>query len=168
MTRKDALMAALLLTCACAPAGQDRETAAMATTQDPDGTCWAREVIPAIYQQVPGQVQVVQAELAADGTVIRPPIYRNATVPKVVRPRGEIRFQAPCPARMTPDFIASVQRALGARGYYSGPISARMDADTVAAIRRFQSERGLASGQLSLDTARDLGLVAVELEPPQG
>ena len=31
--------------------------------------------------------QVVQAEIAEDGTVLRPPIYRNTSVPKIVRPR---------------------------------------------------------------------------------
>ena len=105
---------------------------------------------------------VVQAKIAEDGRVIRPPIYRRAPVPRVVRPRGEMRFQAPCPAEMTADFIASVQRALQARRYHSGPITGQMDAATRRALRAYQTERGLDSAQLSLETARALGLVAVD------
>ena len=126
-----------------------------------DGRCWAREVTPAIYEHVMGEVQVVQAEVAPDGTVIRPPIYRKAPVPRVVRPRAEMKFEAPCPQDMTPDFIASVQRALAARGYFAGNVTGVIDAPTAAAIRRYQSERGLDSAQISVETARALGLVAV-------
>ena len=110
-----------------------------------------------------GEVQVVQAEIAEDGTVVRPPIYRKAPVPRLVRERGEITFEAPCPEQMSVEFIASVQRALAARGYFSGNVSGALDAPTTAAIRTYQSERGLNSAQLSLETARALGLVAVEL-----
>lgn len=124
--------------------------------------CTAREETPAIYEQVMGEVQVVQAEIAPDGTVLRAPIYRRAPVPKVVRPRAEISFEAPCPESLTPEFIASLQRALYARGYYTGPVTRSMDAATSAAIGRYQSERGLDSSQLSLETARSLGLVAVQ------
>jgi hypothetical protein len=128
-----------------------------------DGTCRARDITPAIYEQVMGEVQVVQAEIAPDGTVIRPPIYRKAPVPRVVRERAEITFEAPCPDTMTPEFIASVQRALAVRSYFSGNVTGTLDAPTTAAIRRYQSERGLQSPQLSLETARALGLVAVDL-----
>lgn len=128
-----------------------------------DGTCRARDVTPAVYEQVMGEVQVVQAEIAEDGAVIRPPVYRRAPVPRVVRERSEISFEAPCPEDMTPEFIGSLQRALAARGYFPGNVTGRLDAPTTAAIRRYQSERGLESAQLSLETARSLGLVAVEL-----
>ena len=128
-----------------------------------DGTCRARDVRPAVYEHVMGEVQVVQAEIAEDGTMIRPPIYRKAPVPRVVRERGEITFEAPCPEQMTPEFIASVQRALAARGYFSGNVTGTLDAPTTAAVRAYQAERGLESEQLSLETARALGLIAVEL-----
>ncbi len=129
---------------------------------DYEGTCWAREVTPAVYEQVMGEVQVVQAETDADGRVIRPPIFRKGLVPRIVRPRSELRFEAPCAAQMTPDFIASVQRALTARGYYAGLITGIRDPATQDAIRRYQKERGLDSSQVSLETARALGLVAVD------
>ncbi|SMX43600.1 peptidoglycan-binding domain-containing protein [Maliponia aquimaris] len=128
-----------------------------------DGTCRARDTVPAVYEHVMGEVQVVQAEIAEDGTVVRPPIYRKAPVPRVVRERGEVTFEAPCPDQMTPEFIASVQRALAARGHFAGNVTGALDAPTAAAIRRYQSERGLESAQLSLETARALGLIAVDL-----
>ena len=130
----------------------------------PDGTCWSREVTPAVYEHVMGEVQVVQAEIADDGTVIRPPIYRRAPVPRVVTPRGELRFRSPCAEEMTPEFIASLQRALAARSRFDGEITGRFDPPTRAAIKTYQTERGLESGQLSLETARTLGLVATPLE----
>ncbi|MDD9732664.1 peptidoglycan-binding domain-containing protein [Mameliella sp. AT18] len=162
-------LVALVLLAACdTPQSVSREaqspnTAPPLAEHLDDGTCQARDLRPAVYEHVMGEVQVVQAEIAEDGTVIRPPIYRRAPVPKVVRERAEITFEAPCPEEMTPEFISSVQRALAARGYFSGNISGRMDAPTTAAVRTYQSERGLESAQLSLETARALGLVAVEL-----
>ncbi len=166
MTFKLATAAALCLVAACTPRtgpgmpGPEQQP--MAAERQADGTCQAREVVPAIYEQVPGQVQVVQAERAADGTVIRPPIYRNATVPQVVRPRGELRFETPCPETMKPEFIATLQRALLARGYYTAAITGRLDQATVASVRRYQSDNGMDSGHLSIETARELGIVAVE------
>lgn len=167
--------AALAVTCAlavsaCAPASDDAASRAAQTPYGtpgteflPDGTCRARETTPAIYEQVMGEVQVVQAEIAPDGTVLRAPVYRKAPVPRIVRPRSEISFEAPCPDRLTPEFIASVQRALAARGYFAGNVTGALDAPTSAAIRRYQSERGLDSARLSLETARALGLIAVDL-----
>lgn len=132
-----------------------------APDRDANGICRAREVTPAVYEHVMGEVQVVQAEIAEDGTVINPPIYRRAPVPRVVQARSEISFEAPCPEVQTPEFIASLQRALAARGYFAGNVTGVLDGPTAAAIRKFQAERGLASGQVSLQTARELGLVAV-------
>jgi hypothetical protein len=128
-----------------------------------DGRCWATVVTPAVYEHVMGEVQVVQAEIAPDGTVLRPPVYRKGPVPRLVRPRGELKFEAPCPHQMTHEFISSVQRALAARGYFSGNVTGEMDPPTTAAIRKYQVERGVESAQLSLETARALGLIAVDL-----
>lgn len=157
------LPALLVLLAACAAPQLPEDEAPLPTETAADGSCWAREHVPAIYEQVAGEVLVVQAEIAEDGTVLRAPIYRRTQVPKLVRPRGELRFEAPCPAQMTPEFIASVQRALAARGHFAGSVTGEMDAPTRAALRRYQSARGLDSGQLSLETAKALGLVAVDL-----
>lgn len=167
MTHFTAPLVALALLAACT-ASQPATRAATPigppplAEPDKDGRCWAREITPAVYDQVMGELQVVQAEIAEDGTVIRPPIYRKAPVARVVTPRGELKFEAPCGYQMTPDFVASTQRALAARGYFSGNVTGEVDAPTTAAIRKFQKERGLESGQMSLETARSLGLVAID------
>lgn len=80
-----------------------------------------------------------------------------------IAPDGDvqIQFETPCPDVFTPDFIASLQRALAARGYFTSVISSKMDAPTRVAISAYQAETGLQSDALSLETARRLGLVAV-------
>jgi len=128
--------------------------------------CWAEDVKPAVYQSVMGAVETVPAEVSPDGDVLRPAIYRKAPVAEVIRPRSELRFPAPCPHQMTPEFISSVQRALAARGYFNGTVTGEMDAPTAAAIRAYQTDRGLNSMHLSLDNARALGLIAVDFDDP--
>ncbi len=165
----------LMLATACAPmtpgaggdARPDFNTMGLGdddSRPDPAGGCYATERTPAVYTQVPGQVLVVPEVRAEDGTLVRAPIYRNAPVPKLVRPREEVRFPAPCPPAFTPDFIASLQRALVARGYYQGVVTERLDPPTRAAVAAFQRDRGLDSDKLALSTARELGLIAVELD----
>lgn len=81
---------------------------------------------------------------------------------RVALPRGgaeERMFAVPCPAVLTPQLWASVQRALAARGLYAGPITGTPDAATAEAVRRFQAPLGLDSATLSLDGARHLGLL---------
>lgn len=167
MTHFTAPLIALALLAACTASQPASRAAAPVgapplAQPDTDGKCWARETTPAVYDQIMGEVQVVQAEIAEDGTVLRPPIYRKAPVARVVTPRGELKFEAPCGYQMTPDFVASTQRALSARGYFADKVTGEIDAPTTAAIRKFQTERGLNSGQMSLETARSLGLVAVD------
>jgi len=126
------------------------------------GTCWGKDVTPAIIETVTHQVMLQPAEVRADGTVTGPAIYRTETRQDIVRERKETWFLTPCPTAMTPEFIASVQRALTARGLYKGNISGEMNASTRAGVRRYQKPQGLDSGILSLAAARKLGLVAVE------
>lgn len=71
-----------------------------------------------------------------------------------------IRFDPPCPATMDAEFIASLQRALQARGLYDGEIDGTLGTGTRKAIRTYQAARGLDSDILALDSARQLGLVA--------
>jgi Putative peptidoglycan binding domain len=125
------------------------------------GTCWGKNVTPAIIQTVTHQILVQPAEVRVDGTVTQPAIYKTETLQDIVRERREFWFQTPCEAAQTPEFIASVQRALKVRGLYRGPVNGRMDARTRAAVRRYQKPQGLDSGILSLAAARKLGLVAV-------
>ena len=136
------------------------------------GSCWGKRIQPGVYETVTEQVMLQPAEVLADGTVLRPAIYKTETRQAVVRERREIWFETPCAAQMTPEFIASLQRALQVRGLYRGPASGVMDKRTRAAVRRFQQPEGLDSGILSLGAARRLGLVAVSRDgiaaPNQG
>jgi hypothetical protein len=127
-------------------------------------TCWGKNVTPAIIETVTHQVMLQPAQVMSDGTVAQPAVYKTETLQEIVRERRETWFLTPCPRDMTPEFIASVQRALSARGLYRGDVSGSMNASTRAAVRRYQKPQGLDSGILSLAAARKLGLVAVEQE----
>lgn len=128
------------------------------------GSCWGKHVVPAIVQTVTDQVLIQPAEVRVDGSVTAPAIYRTETRQDIVRQRTETWFETPCDAALTPEFIATLQRALAARGHYHGPIDGEMTARTRAAVRAWQAPEGLDSGILSLAAARRLGLVAVPRE----
>ncbi|WP_163849295.1 peptidoglycan-binding domain-containing protein [Pseudooceanicola aestuarii] len=129
----------------------------------PPGTCWDRDVAPAVVETVTDQILVQPPQISTDGTVRQPAIYRTETRQQIVRERRDQWFRTPCPTDLTPDFNASLQRALRARGLYSGPVSGMMDARTRRAVRSYQREQGLDSAVLSLAAARKLGLVTVDL-----
>ncbi|WP_420397673.1 peptidoglycan-binding domain-containing protein [Nioella sp.] len=120
--------------------------------------CYAQDVTPAVIETVTEQVIVQPPEIATDGTVRAPAIFRTDTRQRIVQERQEIWFETPCEAQSDPDFIATLQRALAARGHYHGPVTGVMDRRTERAIREFQEPQGLDSGVLSLAGARLLGL----------
>lgn len=120
--------------------------------------CYAQDVTPAVIETVTEQVIVQPPEISTDGTVRRPAVIRTDTRQRIVRERREIWFETPCEAQSDPEFIATLQRALAARGQYHGPITGVMDRRTERAIREFQEPQGLDSGVLSLAGARLLGL----------
>lgn len=126
--------------------------------------CYAQDVTPAVIETVTEQVLVQPPEIAADGSVRAPAIYRTDTRQRIVEERREIWFETPCAAQDDPVFIATVQRALDARGLYHGAITGEMDRRTRAAIREFQRPQGLDSGVLSLAAARLLGLAVWDPE----
>lgn len=125
------------------------------------GQCWGKDVSPAVVETVTEQVMLQPAEILTDGRIAEPAIYKTETRQRIVKERQETWFETPCPADLTPDFIASVQRALKARGRYSGPINGDLTGPTRAAIRAYQKAQGLDSGILSMAAARKLGLIAV-------
>lgn len=128
-----------------------------------EGECWASDVTPMVIETVTEQIMVSDARLGPDGTVLSPAVFHSEARQKIVQEREEIWFRSPCPAEMTVDFIASLQRALKARGLYVLPLTGQMDLPTRAALRRFQADRGLESDRLSLTAARELGLVTADL-----
>lgn len=165
-------LAALLAGCAAPPlpdvaaALREPDLAYLTQVAPPGaapGTCWGKTVTPAIIETVTDQVMLQPAQVTTDGRVLAPAVFKTETRQQILRERRETWFETPCAPEMTPDFIASLQRALAARGVYSGSITGEMDARTRAAIRRFQAPQGLDSGILSLAAARQMGL-AVDAE----
>ncbi|MBR9764693.1 MAG: peptidoglycan-binding protein [Rhodobacteraceae bacterium] len=127
--------------------------------------CWGKEVQPAVVETVTAQILMQPAEVHTDGRVTQPAIYKTETRQKIIRERRELWFRVPCAEEMTPAFIASLQRALAARGLYSGSISGEMSARTRRAVRAYQAPQGLDSGILSLAAARQLGLAELDIAP---
>lgn len=128
---------------------------------DPNA-CYARHVTPAIIETVTEQVLVQPPQIKADGTVAFPAVYRSETKQKIVRERRELWFETLCQEAVTPEFIASLQRALAARSYFKGQVNGRMDAQTRKAIRAYQKAQGVDSEVLSLAAAQKLGLAITE------
>jgi hypothetical protein len=165
MPRRPLPAAALILAlAACQPGAHAPGTPpglAAAPPGAPPGTCWGRQISPAVVETVTEQVQTAAAVTAPDGRVIAPARYATETRQVIVEERRVRWIETPCPEVQTPDFIASLQRALMARGLHAGSVTGRMDAATRAAIRRYQAGRGLDSDILALESARALGLVAL-------
>ncbi|MEM6941572.1 MAG: peptidoglycan-binding domain-containing protein [Pseudomonadota bacterium] len=130
----------------------------------PPGTCWGKTVTPAVVERISERIEVTPAEVSSDGTITRLPEYRTEERQVIVTPRRSNWFQTPCAEVYTPEFTASLQRALQARGLYQGPITGTLDAATNAAVGQLQQQDGLKSPVMSLETARRLGLIAVELD----
>ena len=143
-------------------APQTGEVMNVAPPGAPEGSCWAKDASPAVVETVTDQILVQPAVVASDGQVLAPAIYRTETRQEIVKPRENTVFQIPCAGVQTPEFVASLQRALQARGLYRGGITGLMDGRTRAAVRSYQKPLGLDSGILSLASARTLGLVAQE------
>lgn len=119
----------------------------------PDGACWASDETPAVIETITDQI----AEAATDQSDAG---YRTETRQEIVQPREKIWFRTPCAPALTTDVVATLQRALAARGLYKGEITGELDTATKTAIRIFQAARGLNSDRLSLAAARDLGVIA--------
>ncbi|WP_282076588.1 peptidoglycan-binding domain-containing protein [Epibacterium ulvae] len=140
-----------------------RGAAVKAPPGAPEGTCWDTEIMPAIVETVTRQEIIRPAELDANGNVTKPAIVRSSTQQEILRPRSETWFQTLCPAQLSPDTVATLQRALAARGHFTSRITGTIDRPTQTAIRRYQNTLGLDSDQLSLENARKLGLVTIKL-----
>lgn len=129
-----------------------------------EGTCWGNRVTPAIIETVEREVLVQPAQVSSDGRIQQPAIYRKDKRQEIVQERTEVWTQIVCPIQLNADLVSSLQRALAARGAYAGPISGTMDARTEQAVRRFQMQQGSDVPVLTVATARQLGLIAVDLQ----
>jgi hypothetical protein len=134
------------------PAGQ--------TPVEKDGACWASDTTPAVIETVTEHLLIRPEQRDDAGNVTRPAEFETKTAQRLVQDREMVWFAAPCAASMTVDFIASLQRALKARGRYLHAVTGVYDPDTAEAVRKLQAEHGLDSAVLALDTALDLGLAS--------
>jgi hypothetical protein len=132
--------------------------------EGPEGACWARDIAPLVIETVTEQELVSPEQRGPDGSLLAPAGFRTVTQQNIVQDRAEIWFRTPCPEQMTVAFVASLQRALKARGLYRAPVTGTIDAATTEALRRYQAERGLDSGTLALAAAREMGLLAADPE----
>ncbi len=129
------------------------------------GTCWDKTVSPAVVETQTRKVELQPAQISTDGRVQAPPIYKTETQQIVVEPRRENWFEIPCADVLTPEFVASLQRALAARGHYDGPPTGKIDLRTRQAIHRFQRSEGFDNPTLTVAAARKLGLIAIDPSP---
>ncbi|MGH1367544.1 MAG: peptidoglycan-binding domain-containing protein [Maritimibacter sp.] len=166
---------ALLTLAACAQGDTDATTRAdlgheviitdftMGPADARPGACYGKDVTPAVIEQITHQKLIKKPEIAPNGNILAPAQYETITENRIVEGREDIFFETPCPPRWTPDFIASVQRALALRGLFEGAPSGVLDDATRRAIRTFQLQEGLNSTILSIESARKLGLVEIDL-----
>jgi hypothetical protein len=129
------------------------------------GTCWGKIPTPAVVETVTEQILVTPSRVNPDGTIASLPIYRQESRQQIVTPRTDRWFEIPCPPDFTVEFVSTLQRALQARGQYSGQVTGNMDEATRRAVLAVQSAEGLPSDVLSIETARALGIVAVPRTP---
>ena len=131
---------------------------------DMPGVCWAHIPGPQITEIVSDIVVATPAQIGPDGEEISPAIYREVTRPQTFNEGDGRWFTRTCDADMTPDFVMTLQRALSVRDLYRGDATGVMDQRTLRAVQAYQTPQGLDSAILSQSAARQLGLIAVELE----
>lgn len=121
-------------------------------------SCYGREIEPAVIETVTEQLLVEPEQLDRDGNVRRPAVFVTATEQRIIEDRTETWFETPCAMESNVEYIANLQRALTARGHYTGAVTGIMNRATVQAVRTYQQPQGLDSGVLSLAAARQFGL----------
>ncbi|MEZ5686048.1 MAG: peptidoglycan-binding domain-containing protein [Paracoccaceae bacterium] len=154
--------------CMDAPAPQPQapvaQTLARALgTAPPAGApgCYATiETRPVTFGTVKRAVEIRPAQIdPKTGRELAPALYEEQEFSAVLDGGESQSFETLCPAEETPELIASMQRALKARGLYRGAISGRMEAETRRALRAYQAPRGLPSDVVSRRALMEMGLL---------
>jgi hypothetical protein len=150
-----------LLTLACTPSGDAVQLAQYQSfTERPKGVgCVANIAGPAVTEIISETILVEPAQIGPDGVETRPAIYRKITRPQTINEGSGTWFMRVCDVELTPDVIATLQRALSARGAYRGFATGQMDARTMRAIQSYQAARGLDSAQVSVEMLVEFGLL---------
>ena len=139
-----------------------RSAAQNAPPGAPKGSCWDTEITPAVIETVTRQEQVTPPRTNSAGQIVHPARFQTVTRQEVVRPRSERWFETLCPAQLSPDLVATLQRALQVRGHHRSSVTGHLDTPTKQAILAYQRAQGLDSSTLSLENARKLGLISVK------
>ena len=124
--------------------------------------CYFEKITPAeISTQV--KTRLVQPEKRnTAGQLVSPAQYETTRTQTITKARSITKIDAVCPEALTPEFIASLQRAFKALGLFSSTITGSMDNSTRRAILNFQTVRGVKSAIVMKATAQELGLVVVD------
>lgn len=131
-----------------------------ATEPGPEAGCFVEQTRPAVVETVTEQVlEAPERRDPVSGAVIEAARYRSQIHSRIVEGGERMWFAVPCTDQLTPDVVATLQRALAARGLYSGPVSGTIDVATRSAILAYQRPRGLISDRLSLRAAQEMGLI---------
>lgn len=155
MTRHMApVMAGLLALAGCVNATPD--------TAKRQGACYTEIPQPDVIETTTSEIEVKPAEIGANGNILNPPVYRTETRQEIVAVPPLRGYETPCPPVFTPEFIASLQRALAVRGFYAGAIDGTMNTATRNAIRAYQKPLGIDGAELSSTAARALGLITTK------
>ncbi|MEM6889386.1 MAG: peptidoglycan-binding domain-containing protein [Pseudomonadota bacterium] len=138
------------------------------STDRPDGaapgTCWHKTIAPAVLETRTTRTLIQPADIGPGGEIRTPARYRTESRTELVTPRRVNWIETICPEVFTPDFTASLQRALTVRGFAAGPADGMLSAATRAAVSRYQSAEGLQGGEdLSIEAAQRLGLITTDL-----
>ena len=96
------------------------------------------------------------------GQLVLPAQYETTRIQTITKLRSVTKIEAVCPEDLTPEFIASLQRAFQARGLFFSTNTGVMDTPTQRAILNFQTARGVESATVMKTTAQELGLVVFD------
>jgi len=131
-------------------------------TRRANDQCYFEKITPAlILTRVETRLTQPEKRNAA-GQLVSPAQYETTRTQTITSPRFVTKIDAVCPEDLTPEFIASLQRAFQARGLFSAPITGRFDSVTRRAILNFQIARGVKSATVTTATAQELGLAMID------
>ena len=128
------------------------------------GSCYAQEITPAVIETITLRTPLLPERRAVniktgETTVIREATFDEQVVQRIISPRIQQVFETICPQLYTERFVHSLQRALRARGFYSGTLTGWMDPQTNLAVKLYQRKLALNSDILALSTVEEFGLI---------
>ncbi len=130
----------------------------------PRDSCFAHEIEPAVIEIVTERTPLLPERRAVniqtgETTILQEATFDTKIMPRIITERKEVWFETICPHLYSERFVRSLQRALRARGYYSGKYSGVLDAQTKLAVKLYQRTKSLNSEILALSTVEEFGLI---------